>query len=444
MTRKNDLRRSLLIAGPVIIGQLSYIALGVIDSMMVGRLGATPLAAAALANSYLAIPLTFCFGLAAGIAPIVAKLGAQKKNSALRRVLRNGTWTTLTIGLLCGLLMLLCIPLLHILGQPEPVVAEAKPYIYLLALSLLPQALFLNFKNFTEGLEWMRPALYVGVISVPINFILNYFLIFGPGIFPEWGLVGAGVATVITRVIMLVSMYYYMLNSKFEKYVEHKRSWDLETIRKILKIGVPAGTQYVLETGAFVAAALLMGMIGTLPLAAHQIAINLASIPFMVCIGLSSAGAIRMGRAYGENDISRIRFSGGNILWLTVGFMTLTAIIFALLRFELPKLYIKDPAVILMAGNMLLIAAIFQISDGIQAVCVGLLRGLEDVRWPTFFALMAYWVFGLPLGYFLTFTLDWGYIGIWYGLLIGLSLSALFLLLRFVRSTRNLSATHSN
>jgi MATE family multidrug resistance protein len=151
-----------------------------------------------------------------------------------------------------------------------------------------------------------------------------------------------------------------------------------------------------------------------------------------------------MGRAYGENDISRIRFSGGNILWLTVGFMTLTAIIFALLRFELPKLYIKDPAVILMAGNMLLIAAIFQISDGIQAVCVGLLRGLEDVRWPTFFALMAYWVFGLPLGYFLTFTLDWGYIGIWYGLLIGLSLSALFLLLRFVRSTRNLSATHSN
>jgi MATE family multidrug resistance protein len=444
MTRKNDLRRSLLIAGPVIIGQLSYIALGVIDSMMVGRLGATPLAAAALANSYLAIPLTFCFGLAAGIAPIVAKLGAQKKNSALRRVLRNGTWTTLTIGLLCGLLMLLCIPLLHILGQPEPVVAEAKPYIYLLALSLLPQALFLNFKNFTEGLEWMRPALYVGVISVPINFILNYFMIFGPGIFPEWGLVGAGVATVITRVIMLVSMYYYMLNSKFEKYVEHKRSWDLETIRKILKIGVPAGTQYVLETGAFVAAALLMGMIGTLPLAAHQIAINLASIPFMVCIGLSSAGAIRMGRAYGENDISRIRFSGGNILWLTVGFMTLTAIIFALLRFELPKLYIKDPAVILMAGNMLLIAAIFQISDGIQAVCVGLLRGLEDVRWPTFFALMAYWVFGLPLGYFLTFTLDWGYIGIWYGLLIGLSLSALFLLLRFVRSTRNLSATHSN
>lgn len=444
MTRKKDLRKSLLIAGPVIIGQLSYIALGVIDSMMVGHLGATPLAAAALANSYLAIPLTFCFGLAAGIAPIVAKLGAQNKNSALRRALRNGTWITLAIGLVCGLLMLLCIPLLYVLGQPESVVAEARPYIYLLAISLLPQALFLNFKNFTEGLEWMRPALYVGVLSVPINFILNYLLIFGPGFFPEWGLVGAGVATVITRVLMLVSIYYYMLNSKFKKYVEHKGSWDYEMVKKILQIGVPAGTQYVLETGAFVAAALLMGMIGTLPLAAHQIAINLASIPFMVCIGLSSAGAIRMGRAYGENDISRIRFSGGNILWLTVGFMTLTAIVISLLRFELPKLYIKDAEVILMAGNMLLIAAIFQISDGIQAVCVGLLRGLEDVRWPTFFALMAYWVFGLPLGYFLTFKLDWGYIGIWYGLLIGLSLSALFLLLRFVRSTRNLSTAHSN
>ncbi len=435
MTRRADIKKSLRIAGPVILGQLSYIALGVIDSMMVGRLGAEPLAAAALANSYLAIPLTFCFGLTAGVAPIAAKLFAQGKSNSLTAVFRNGNWTAMSIGVLMGILMAVGIPILSLLDQPEAVIVTAEPYIYLLALSILPQALFLNAKNFTEGLEWMRPALYVSLASVPINFLLNYLLIFGPWIFPSWGLVGAGVATVITRFLMMGFLWLLMNYSRFNKYLAFDFKWDEKIVRKILSLGIPAGFQYTFETGAFVAAAFLMGWLGTLPLAAHQIAINLASIPFMVCIGLSSAGAIRMGRAYGEGDRQRIRFTGANILYVTLGFMAVSAVLITLLRFELPRLYIDNQEVIQMAGEMLFIAALFQLSDGIQAVSVGLLRGLEDVRWPTFFVMLAYWVLGLPLGYLLAFPYGWGYIGIWMGLLIGLSFSALFLLIRFLRAS---------
>jgi MATE family multidrug resistance protein len=294
----------------------------------------------------------------------------------------------------------------------------------------------LNAKNFTEGLEWMRPALYVSLASVPINFFLNYLLIFGPWIFPAWGLVGAGVATVLTRFLMLALIWLFMNYSRLNQFLSFDLRADKRIIRKILSLGVPAGFQYTFETGAFVAAAFLMGWLGTLPLAAHQIAINLASIPFMVCIGLSSAGAIRMGRAYGEGDRDRIRFTGANILYLTVGFMSVSAMAITLLRFQLPKLYIANPEVILMAGEMLFIAALFQLSDGIQAVSVGLLRGLEDVKWPTFFVMLAYWILGLPLGYLLAFPWEWGYLGIWMGLLIGLSFSALFLLIRFLRASR--------
>ena len=436
MDRRADIKKSLLIAGPVILGQLSYIALGVIDSMMVGRLGAEELAAAALANSYLAIPLTFCFGLAAGVAPIAAKIRAKGQIDRLTAVFRNGNWATLLVGILMGLLMILGIPLMSILDQPPEVISTATPYIYLLAVSVVPQALFLNAKNFTEGLEWMRPALYVGLASVPLNFILNYLLIFGPWIFPAWGLVGAGVATVITRFAMFALILWMMKASRFKKYLSLRLQWNRAIIKNIFSLGVPAGFQYTFETGAFVAAAFLMGILGTLPLAAHQIAINLASIPFMVCIGLSSAAAIRMGRAYGEGNLSRIRFSGNNILGITVVFMGFSALTIGILRYQLPRLYIDNAEVIVMAGEMLLIAALFQLSDGIQAVCVGLLRGLEDVKWPTFFVLLAYWLLGLPLGYILAFYFEWSYIGIWMGLLLGLSFSALFLLIRFIRASR--------
>ena len=435
---KNDLKRSFTIAWPVIIGQLSYIALGVIDSMMVGRLGATPLAAAALSNSYFALPLTFCFGLAAGIAPLAAKFYAQRDQDQLSALHRNGLWATLGSSIIAAILMYVFIFILPYLGQPVDVVSTSEPYIILLAASLIPQTLFLSYKNFTEGLEWMKPALYVSVISVPINAILNYLFIFGPWVFPEWGLTGAGIATLITRVFMLLAIHQLMSWSKLRSYIDFRLKANIDTIKKILNIGVPAGIQYVFETGAFAIAALFMGMLGTIELAAHQIAINLASIPFMVCIGLSAAGAIRMGNAYGNQNWPLIRQSGQNLLLITLLFMACSALVITLTKSFLPTLYINDNQVINYAAQMLIIAALFQLSDGIQAVCLGLLRGLEDVRIPTLFTLIAYWLIAIPLGYYLAFHGGMGYIGIWIGLLIGLSLSAVMLLARFYALSRKM------
>lgn len=444
MTNGEDIRKTLRIAWPVIIGQLSYISLGVIDSMMVGRLGPTPLAAAALANSYFAIPLVFCFGLAAGIAPIAASQYAQRNEDALSGLLRNGTWATLFAGLICSLLMISCIFVLPLLNQPPEVVEEAEPYIYMLALSIIPQALFLNYKNFTEGLEWMKPALLVGILSIPLNFVLNYLLIFGKLGFPAMGLLGAGLATLITRVLMTVGIHVIVNNSVYKKYINFKWQWDIVTIRKILSIGIPAGFQYVFETAAFATAAILMGILGTIELAAHQIAINLASIPFMVCIGLSAAASIRMGNAFGNQNWQMIRHTGKNVLWITVVFMAVSALLLITFRHFLPTLYIDDEQVIQYAANMLFIAAIFQLSDGLQAVSIGLLRGIEDVKWPTFLTLFAYWVIAIPVGSFFGFYLDWGYQGIWLGLLTGLSLSALLLLSRFYSITRKKGLPHYN
>ncbi len=226
--------------------------------------------------------------------------------------------------------------------------------------------------------------------------------------------------------------------SELRAYIDFRLKANRKTIKTILNIGVPAGIQYVFETGAFAIAALFMGMLGTIELAAHQIAINLASIPFMVCIGLSAAGAIRMGNAYGNNNWPLIRQSGQILLIVTVGFMLCSALIITLLKDFLPSLYISDVRVIEYASQMLIIAALFQLSDGVQAVSLGLLRGLEDVRKPTLFTLVAYWVIAIPLGYYLAFYADMGYMGIWIGLFIGLTLSALMLLGRFYALSRRM------
>jgi MATE family multidrug resistance protein len=251
------------------------------------------------------------------------------------------------------------------------------------------------------------------------------------------GLAGAGLATFLTRVLMTVGIHLIVYYSSFRKYIDIRLRWDVTTIRKIMSIGVPAGFQYVFETAAFATAAILMGMLGTNELAAHQIAINLASIPFMVCIGLSAAASIRMGNAFGNHDWQKIRASGQNILGITLVFMVVSCGLLVLFRNWLPTLYIKDVEVISIAAHMLLIAAIFQLSDGLQAVGVGLLRGVEDVKWPTFYTLFAYWIIAIPLGSLLGFYFEMGYIGIWIGLLMGLTISAILLVSRFYNISRS-------
>jgi MATE family multidrug resistance protein len=293
---------------------------------------------------------------------------------------------------------------------------------------------FQTYKQFIEGLSQTKQAMFITVVFNLLNIGLNWLLIYGNWGFPELGLNGAGWATLISRVFMAWALYIYVTKSnRYKNYIRGLRLKQirLTIIKKMLGIGIPTGLQFIFEVGAFSTAAIMMGWIGVNALAAHQIAINLASISYMMASGLSAAAMVRIGNQLGKRDISKLREVGFSIFGMVTVFMSVFAILFLLLKNYMPLLYIDDPQVIKMAASLLIIAGIFQISDGLQVVALGALRGLSDVRIPTLVTLLAYWVVGLPLGYFLAFKLHWNELGIWIGLLIGLTLTAIMLLYRF-------------
>ncbi|WP_339906232.1 MATE family efflux transporter, partial [uncultured Cyclobacterium sp.] len=287
---------------------------------------------------------------------------------------------------------------------------------------------------FIEGLSQTKQAMFITVLFNLLNIGLNYLLIYGNWGFPELGLNGAGWATLISRVLMAWVLYLYVTRSKrYEKYI---RSIKLKQIRfsiikKMLGIGIPTGLQFVFEVGAFSSAAIMMGWIGVNALAAHQIAINLASISYMMASGLSAAAMVRIGNQLGRRDIPKLREVGFSIFGNVLIFMSFFAVMFLIFKNYLPLLYIEDSQVVEMAANLLVIAAVFQLSDGLQVVALGALRGLSDVKVPTLVTLLAYWVVGLPLGYLLAFKFHYNELGIWFGLLIGLTLTAIMLFYRF-------------
>lgn len=435
--KKSELSRTLKLAWPIVIGQLSHIALGVIDSVMVGDLGADQLAAVSVSVGLFSILMVFGIGVSFAISPLTAIANGEGDHYKAEAILKNSFYMALALGSALALLMILLAPVLHLLNQPEAVTELSIPYLRILGLSMLPVMIYQAFRQFSEGLEIMYPALVIGLLMIPINAFGNWLLIFGNWGFPAMGLEGAGWATTITRFLAAAAMMTYVLyNKRFKVYEPLKLG--LKTLQKtvmtrILKLGIPGGVQYIFETSAFAFAAIMIGWLGSKPLAAHQIAINLASISFMVAIGLSSASAIRIGHAQGKNDFVLARKIGKDSFWLSGGFMGLCGLVFILGRFYFPSLYISDPEVINLAAQLLLIAAAFQIVDGIQAVGVGLLRGMEDVKRPTLYVMIAYWVIALPLGGLLAFQLNFGVMGVWVALALGLMASAIMLSYRFFR-----------
>ena len=435
--KKSELSRTLKLAWPIVIGQLSHIALGVIDSVMVGDLGADQLAAVSVSVGLFSILMVFGIGVSFAISPLTAIANGEGDHYKAEAILKNSFYMALALGSALALLMILLAPVLHLLNQPEAVTELSIPYLRILGLSMLPVMIYQAFRQFSEGLEIMYPALVIGLLMIPINAFGNWLLIFGNWGFPAMGLEGAGWATTITRFLAAAAMMTYVLyNKRFKVYEPLKLG--LKTLQKtvmtrILKLGIPGGVQYIFETSAFAFAAIMIGWLGSKPLAAHQIAINLASISFMVAIGLSSASAIRIGHTQGKNDFVLARKIGKDSFWLSGGFMGLCGLVFILGRFYFPSLYISDPEVINLAAQLLLIAAAFQIVDGIQAVGVGLLRGMEDVKRPTLYVMIAYWVIALPLGGLLAFQLNFGVMGVWVALALGLMASAIMLSYRFFR-----------
>lgn len=431
---KDNFDKTFTLAYPVMLSQLGQVMVGVADNIMVGRLGAVPLAAASLANSIFFVVLMFGIGISMAVTPMVAAADGEGKTGKIGRLLNHGFVINTVSSFLLFLFILAVSPVLKLINQPQEVVVLAIPYLLIITFSLLPFMFFQTYKQFIEGLSQTKQAMFITVIFNLLNIGLNWLLIYGNWGFPELGLNGAGWATLISRVFMAWALYIYVTKSnRYKNYIRGLRLKQirLTIIKKMLGIGIPTGLQFIFEVGAFSTAAIMMGWIGVNALAAHQIAINLASISYMMASGLSAAAMVRVGNQLGKRDISKLREVGFSIFGMVTVFMSVFAILFLLLKNYMPLLYIDDPQVIKMAASLLIIAGIFQISDGLQVVALGALRGLSDVRIPTLVTLLAYWVVGLPLGYFLAFKLHWNELGIWIGLLIGLTLTAIMLLYRF-------------
>jgi MATE family multidrug resistance protein len=434
MTIREHFKTTFLLAYPVMLSQLGQVSVGVADSMMVGRIGATPLAAASLANSIFFVVMMFGIGISMGITPLVSVADGKGKSKRISRLFSHGLWINSAAGLILTLVVLGLSQGLHFLNQPEEVVVLAVPYLLIITASLIPLMVFQTFKQLAEGLSQTKQAMYITIFSNLVNVFLNWVLIWGVWGFPELGLNGAGWATLISRVVMMLLMGGYVLFSGRYK-IYHLRlanpKASFPMVSRILKIGIPTGFQFIFEVSAFSTAAVMMGWIGVNALAGHQIALNLASISYMMATGLATAGMIRVSNQIGKGDLKGMREAGMVVFGMVIGFMFLCGLLFFALRFYLPTLYIDDAEVISLSASLLIIAGLFQLSDGVQVVGLGVLRGLEDVKIPTIVTLIAYWVLGLPLGYVMACELGWAEKGIWIGLFTGLTITAVMLFYRF-------------
>jgi len=433
-TYKPHIKESMLLAYPVMLSQLGHVMMGVTDSIMVGHIGAEPLAAASLANVAFNVILLFGIGVSYAITPLVASAQGDHNNKNISDTLKHG----LAINFINSLILVLVVyfgkNILYHIDQPAEVVALSIPYLDIITYSIIPTLLFQTFRQFSEGLSFTRIAMFVVIASNFLNIGLNYIFIYGHLGFPAMGLVGAGYGTLLSRIVMAIGIAVYIYQSPSFKEFRGGFSvgnYSRSLIKKMLNIGLPAGVQFIFEVAAFDFSAVMMGWLGAKTLAAHQIAINLATISYMTTTGLAAAATIRVSNELGKRDFRTMRTVGFTLVGLALVVMALWGLIFIVGRNFLPQLYIEDMEVIAIAAPLIVIAGFFQLADGTQVVCLGALRGMQDVKIPSLFIFIAYWVVGLPLGYFLGFKMGYGAIGIWTGLLIGLTLTAIAMFFRF-------------
>ena len=445
-----EFRYNLSLAYPVIIGLLGHSFVQLVDNIMVGQLGTAELAAVSLGNSFFFVAMSLGIGFSTAITPLIAETDGANDVTSGRKVFIHGLILCAFLGLLLSSAVLVSKPLLYKMGQPEEVVELAYPYLEWIGISLIPLIFFQGFKQFSEGLSHTRPAMYATLLANVINVILNYFLIFGFWIFPKMGVEGAAVGSLFARCAMLVFMVLYVrFSSKFVAYVRQisfqKPKWEL--FRKIFKLGFPSALQMFFEVLFFTVAIWLSGFLGKNPQAANQIALNLSSITFMFAMGLGVTAMIRVGNQKGRKDIVSLREVAHSIFFLIFIFDVIFCLSFMILNNILPWIYLdgSNPLeftnvneVVEIASNLLIVSAFFQISDGIQAVVLGALRGLQDVNIPAWITFFSYGIFGIPISYYLGIQTDLGATGIWIGLLSGLTASALLLFIRFRYLTNKL------
>lgn len=434
-------KKTWKLAFPIILGEVAQMMLGIIDTAMVGAVNYKQLAAAALVMSVINIPYVFGIGITISVSQMVSMAHGRRDGKLVSHYLFNGFWLCVFSAVAISLVIELNRNILFHLDQDPEVATLALPYLQIMGWSVIPMILFLALKQFTDGLEFTKTAMILSLTALPLNAFLNWLLIYGNWGFPRMELMGAGWATLITRIFIFVLLGLIVLyHPTFRKYIavrsiEWKLRW--QTFKDLLHIGIPSSFQISMEAGAFAVSGILIGTLGAVQQAAHQIALSCASLTFMVSMGLSQAGSIRTSNSFGRNDKKLIRVIGKSTLYIALVYGTLCAIIFIVFRNELPLIFNGNLEVVSLASYLLLFAALFQISDSTQAVSAGLLRGIKDVKVPTIFIAIAYWVVGIPVGCLLAFYFKMGAAGIWIGFITGLTFSATFLTFRFKKMIRS-------
>lgn len=438
------------LSAPVMLGMLGHTFVQFIDNVMVGQLGTAELAAVSLGNSFMFIAMSLGIGFSTAITPLVAEADAAKHFSKGKSAFKHGLFLCTVLGVSLFLLVFFAKPLMYLMKQPLEVVELAIPYLNLVAVSLIPLIVFQAFKQFSDGLSMTRYPMYATILANVVNVFLNYVLIFGKFGFPELGIVGAAYGTLASRVVMVAYIWWLLKGKdKSKAYVTNIKFFSLNKLmlKKLMNLGAPSAMQMFFEVAIFTAAIWLSGLLGKNPQAANQIALNLSSMTFMVAMGLSVTSMIRVGNQKGLKNYLELRRIAFSIFLLGTIFAVFFAIVFFAFHKHLPKMYVDfndlenladNTEVVSIASKLLIAAAFFQISDSIQVVMLGALRGLQDVKIPTIMTFVSYWIIGFPISFFLGKEEAYGSFGIWLGLLAGLTTAAILLYVRFNYLTKKL------
>jgi MATE family multidrug resistance protein len=439
---------NIKLAYPVILGMLGHTLISIVDNIMVGNLGSTELAAVSLGGSFVFIGMSLGIGFSTAITPLVSEADAEKDDKKIRSVFHHGLLSCVVLGIVVFTIIVLAKPIMYVMHQPKEVIDIASPYIDWVAFSLIPVIIFQGYKQFADGLSRTKYSMYAIFMANIVHIIINYMLIYGVWIFPKLGIIGAALGTVISRILMVVFMHYIMKNNaQLNPYFKNFSFREIKKtmLKKIASLGIPSAMQMLFEVALFTAAIWLCGSIGKTSQAANQIALTLATTTFMFAMGLSVAATIRVGNNKGLMDFKNLIIVARSVFLLAIILETFFGILFVILHNFLPHLFlnmenvnqaIENKEVIIIASKLLLVAAVFQISDGIQVVVLGALRGLQDVKIPMYITFVAYWVVGFPISFFLGKYTELKAVGVWIGLLAGLSTAALFLYLRFHKLTK--------
>ncbi|GAB4049627.1 MATE family efflux transporter [Spirosoma litoris] len=446
---RTELSDTIRLSIPIIIAQLGVVLMGVTDNLFVGRLlGAVPLGAAGLANSLSFLMSSIGVGGLSVVAALVSKAYNQSDVAGINRLFRAGLRVALLLSVVLGGLSALLAFNFELFGQTPEVTRLTRDFMLILSVSLLPLMVFVAARQLCDGLRYPRVAMAITLSALLINALFNYVLIKGVGPFPTLGLMGSALATLLSRTFMAGVMLLYIYRAeRFKNYLTtaYRSLPTAEYVWEILRLGIPGGLTFFFEVATFALAVVIVGWLGEDRLAAHQIAINMASVTYMMATGISSAAAIRVSAAVGRGSREGVWRAGVAAFMLSVSFMGVMALVFLTANDWLVTLYIRDnPAVMQIAASLVIIAGFFQLSDGVQVVALGSLRGLSDVNIPTLITLFSYWVVALPLSYVLAFPGKLDAVGVWIGLLTGLSIAAVLLTWRFFNQIKRVNLTLTN